>query len=86
MGLPIDVMMLKKFDEEHHSPPEYIVKMRNNLDRLNYITLQNQKEYQLVIKKTYERNNTPYRFYQGQRYYLFDLVARADESFKLRRK
>jgi len=41
MGLPIDMMMLKKFDEEHHSPPEYIVKIRNNIDRLNYIICHN---------------------------------------------
>jgi len=33
--MTIDMMMLKKFDEKHHSPPEYIVKMRNNIDRLN---------------------------------------------------
>jgi len=86
MGLPIDMMMLKKFDEENHSPPEYIVKMRNNIDRLNYITLQNKRENQLVMKETYDRNITLYRFYQGQRCYLFDPVARADECFKLRRK
>jgi len=35
MGLPIDIMRLKKFDEEHHSPPEYIVKIRDNIDKLN---------------------------------------------------
>jgi len=59
MGLPIDMMMHKKFDEENHSPPEYIVKMRNNIDRLNYITLQNNKENQLVMKETFDRNITP---------------------------
>jgi len=37
MALPVDMRLLKKFDEEHHSPPEYIVEMRNNIDRLNYI-------------------------------------------------
>jgi len=51
MVLPIDMMMLQKFDEEHHSPPEYIVKIKNNINQLNYITLQNKKENQLVIKK-----------------------------------
>jgi len=41
MAMPIDIMMLKKFDEEHYSPPEYIVDMRNNIDRLNYIVRKN---------------------------------------------
>jgi len=67
MGLPIDMMMLKKFDDKNHSPPEYIVKMRNNIDPLNYTTLQNKRENQLVMKETYDRNITPYRFYEGQR-------------------
>jgi len=44
MGLPIDIIMLKKFDEAHHSPPRYIVQMRSNIDRLNYITLQKKKK------------------------------------------
>jgi len=86
MGLPIDMMMLKKCDEEHHSSPEYIVKMRNNIDWLNYITLQNKGENQLVMKETYDRNVTPYHFFEGQRCYLFDPVAKANEYFKLRRK
>jgi len=86
MGLPIDMMMLQKFNEEHHSPPEYIVKMRNNIDRLNYITFQNKRKNQLVMKETYDRNVTPYNFYKGQRCYLFDPVERANECFKLRRK
>jgi len=59
MGLPIDMMMLKKFDEENHYPPEYIVKMRKNIDRLNYITLQNKRKNQLVIKEIDNRNLTP---------------------------
>jgi len=86
MGLPIDMKMLKKFDEEHHSPPEYIVKMRDNIDRLNYITLQNKRENQLVMKTNYDRKVTPYRFYECQRCYIFDPVAKVEECFKLRRK
>jgi len=86
MGLPIDMMMLKKFDEDNHSPTEYIVKMRNNIDRLNYITLQNKRENQLVMKKTFDRKVTPYRFYEGQRCYLFDPVTKVRECFKLRQK
>jgi len=82
-GLPIDMIMMKKFDEEHHFPPEYIVKIRNNIDRLNYIMLQNKKENQLVMKETYDRNVTPY---EGQRCYLFDPVAKVGKCFKLRRK
>jgi len=70
MALPIDTIMLKKFDEKHLSSPEYIVKIRNNIDRLNYIILQNKKENHLVIKKTYDRKVTPFRFYKGQRCYL----------------
>jgi len=80
------MLLLKKFEEENHSPPEYIVNMRNDIDQLNYITLQNKKENQLVMKETYDRNVTPYNFYEGQRCYLFDPVAKANECFKLRRK
>jgi len=40
MALPIH---LKKFNEERHSPPEYTTKLRNNIDRLNYVILTNKK-------------------------------------------
>jgi len=44
MAWPIDMMMmLKKFDEEHHYPPEYVTKLRNNIDRLKFITLKTKK-------------------------------------------
>jgi len=86
MALSIYMMMLNKFDEEHHSPPEYIMNLRNNIDRLNYITLQNKNENQILMKKTYDNKVIPYRFYQGQKCYLFDQAAKVGERFKIRRK
>jgi len=86
MGLPIDMMMLKNFDQEHHSPPEYISNLRNNTDHLNYISLQNKRENQLRMKETYDRKVTRFRFYEGQRCYLYDPVAKVGECFKLRMK
>jgi len=38
------------------------------------------------MKETYDKNVTPYSFYEGQRCYLFDPVAKPNECFKLRRK
>jgi len=66
MAMPVDMMMLKKFDEEHYSPSEFIVEMRNNIDRLNYIVRKNKLENQAVMKELYDRKVTPYRFYQGK--------------------
>jgi len=51
MAMPIDVMGLKNFDQEHYSSPEYIVEMRHNIDRLNYIVRKNKLENQAVMKK-----------------------------------
>jgi len=62
MAMPIDMMMLKKFDEDHYSTPEFIVEMRNNIDRLNYIVRKNNLENQAVMKETYGSKVTPYRF------------------------
>jgi len=84
MAMPIDMMMLKNFDEEHHLPPEYIVDMRNNIDRLNYIVRKNKLENRAVMKETYDNKVTPYRFYQGQQCYLHDPVALVGECCKLR--
>jgi len=85
MAMPVDMMMLKKFEEEHYSAPEYIVKMRNNIDRLNYIVRKNKLTNQAVKKETYDSKVTPYRLYQGQRCYLHDPVARVEECWKIRR-
>jgi len=38
------------------------------------------------MKKTYDRNVTMFRFYEGQRCYSFDPVAKMGECFKLRQK
>jgi len=54
MAMPIDMMMLKKFDEEHYSPLEFILKMRDNIDRLNYIVRKNKLENQAVMKEMYD--------------------------------
>jgi len=43
-NLHINMMMLKNFDQEHHSPPEYITDLRNNIDRLNFIIMQNKRK------------------------------------------
>jgi len=69
MAMPIDMMMIRKFDEDHYSPPDFIVEMRNKIDRLNYIVHKNKLENQAVMKETYDSKVTPYRFYQGQRCY-----------------
>jgi len=79
-------MMLKKFDEEQYPPPECIVEIKNIIDQLNYIIRKNKLENQVVMKETYDNKVTPYRFYQGRRFYLHDPVARVGESYKLRRK
>jgi len=55
MAMPVDMMMLKKFDEEPYSPPDYIVEMRNNVDRLNYIVRKNKLENQAVMNETYDK-------------------------------
>jgi len=86
MAMPLNVMMLKNFDQEHYLPPEYIVHMRNNIDRLNYIVRKNKLENEAVMKKMYNSKVTPYRFYEGQRYYLHDPVAKLGQCFKLRRR
>jgi len=86
MGLPIDMMMLKRFDEEHQSPPEYIKDLRNSIDRLEYITLPNKRENQLVMKQTYDKKVTPFTFHLGQAVYLYDPVAKTSECVKLRRR
>jgi len=80
------MMMLKKFDEEHHSLPEYIANMRNNIDRLNFITLQNKRENQLLMKETYDSKVTPFRFFKGQRCYLYDPVAKVGDCYKIQRR
>jgi len=79
-------MMLRKFDEDHYSPPEFIVEMRNNIDRLNYIVRKNKLENQAVMKETYDSKVTPYRFYQGQRCYLNDPMAKIGECTKIQRR
>jgi len=86
MGMPINLMMLKNFDEEYNSPPEYIVNMKNNIDRLNYIVRKNKLENQAVMKETYDNKVTLYKFYQGQRCYLHDPVARVGDCYKLKRR
>jgi len=86
MAMPIDMMLLKKFDEEHYSPPENIVEMRDNIDRLYYIVRKNELKNQAVMKETYDSKVTPDRFYQGQRCYLNDPVAKIGECTKIRRR
>jgi len=61
MAMPIDMMMLKKFYKEHYSLPEFIVEMRNNMDRLNYIVRKNRLENRAVMKKTYYSKVTPFK-------------------------
>jgi len=86
MAMPVDMMLLKKFDEEHQSPPEFIVEMRDSIDRLNYIVRKNKLENQAVMKETYDGKVTPYKFYEGQRCYLHDPVAKPGECYKIRRR
>jgi len=63
MAMPVDMMLLKKFDEEHQSPPEFIVEMRDSIDRLHYIVRKNKLENQAVMKETYDSKVTPYSFF-----------------------
>jgi len=77
-AMPIDMMGLKNFDQEHYFSLEYVVEMRSNIDLLNYIVQKNKLENQAVMKAAYDSKVTPYRFYQGQRCYLHDLVARGE--------
>jgi len=81
MVMPIYMMLLKK----HQSPPEFIVEMRDNIDCLNYIVRKNKLENQAILKATYDSKVTPFRFYEGQRCYLHDPVAKPEECYKIRR-
>jgi len=44
MYLPIDMMTLKKFDEENQNPQDDIKELRNNIDIISYITFMKKKK------------------------------------------
>jgi len=85
MNLPMEVVKIASFDEEHQHPNDIIKGIRADLDLMNKIVrkhiIENQKEMKLI----FDEKVTPYSYCEGGIVLLNDPVEKVRVSGKLRK-